>query len=256
MTGPLVMGDGAGIHWGSLSSVTDPLDFSEGICLYGYGGASQFGFTITGGTLNYVVQSSGNHHVFRCGAAEQFRVGNGSTTVRGTLTVNNATTENFLRLSYGGGTPASQGALIEWMNADDSRKAYIGWGDSNTLLCQLDSASYFQIASGKLMVKEGAGIEFNSNLMFISSTANVNIRYDVAVGNEHSFWTGGAKRFYVNDSGGNLLGIDSAAADLNVAVDEDHGEAGGGGVSIGKMLVALVAKIKLLEAEIAALKGA
>ena len=59
---------GGGLHWGSDSAVTDKFNFSEGICLYGYGGTSQFGFTITSGTLNYCVQNEGNKHDFWVGS--------------------------------------------------------------------------------------------------------------------------------------------------------------------------------------------
>jgi hypothetical protein len=58
---------GGGLHWGNDSAQTDPNVFDRGICLYGYGGTSQFGFTITSGTLNYVVQNGGNQHNFRVG---------------------------------------------------------------------------------------------------------------------------------------------------------------------------------------------
>lgn len=63
-----LMNEGAGIHWGNSSAVTDKYNFSEGICLYGYGGTSQFGFTITSGTLNYCVQNEGNKHDFWVGS--------------------------------------------------------------------------------------------------------------------------------------------------------------------------------------------
>lgn len=56
-----------GIHIGNDSAVTDKFNFAKGLCLYGYGGASQFGFTITSGTLNYIVQNAGNFHDFWCG---------------------------------------------------------------------------------------------------------------------------------------------------------------------------------------------
>jgi hypothetical protein len=72
--GDLRMGDGQGIHWASTSAVADKFDFSEGICLYGYGGTSQFGFTITSGTLNYVVQNAGNDHEFWCGPRLALRI--------------------------------------------------------------------------------------------------------------------------------------------------------------------------------------
>ena len=68
VSGGLLMADAKGIHWGSNSAVTDKLDFSKGICLYGYAGPSQFGFTITSGTLNYIVQNEGNKHEFWVGS--------------------------------------------------------------------------------------------------------------------------------------------------------------------------------------------
>jgi hypothetical protein len=63
-----LMNEGAGIHWGTTPAQSDKFNFSEGICLYGYGGTSQFGFTITSGTLNYIVQSDANKHDFWVGA--------------------------------------------------------------------------------------------------------------------------------------------------------------------------------------------
>ena len=85
MTGPIVMGDLAGIHWGSTSAVADKNDFSEGICLYGHGGTSQFGFTITSGTLNYVVQNVGNKHDFWCGTVNALRIEDQGLTVNAAI---------------------------------------------------------------------------------------------------------------------------------------------------------------------------
>ena len=93
--GNIYMQDAGGIHYGSNSSVTDPLDFSKGICLYGYGGSSKFGFTITGGTLNYVVQSAPNQHNFVVGTegvmnvkSDGVRIPGGNLNVTGTIQAN------------------------------------------------------------------------------------------------------------------------------------------------------------------------
>jgi len=83
MSGPLVMAAGSALRWDNSAAVTDPLDFSKGLCLYGYGGSSKFGFTITGGTLNYVVETNANKHSFIVGAAEVMRVNSGGATFTG-----------------------------------------------------------------------------------------------------------------------------------------------------------------------------
>jgi len=106
------------------------------------------------------------------------------------------------------------------------------------------------LSSATLTCPEGSKLQFHSTAMFISSTANTNIRYDVAAGAEHSFWTGSTKRFSVTDSGGALLGADaeSLSDGLSIAKGTE------GDVSIGKAMVAMLAKIKQLEAELTVLK--
>jgi hypothetical protein len=79
--GNIYMQDGNGIHWGSNSAVTSVNDFSKGICLYGYGGTSEFGFCITGGTLNISVEQAANKIDMNIGGAWRFRVNtNGPST--------------------------------------------------------------------------------------------------------------------------------------------------------------------------------
>lgn len=85
VSGPLVMTGAAGIHWDTSSPVTDVADFSKGICLYGYGGASEFGFTITSGTLNYVVANVGNRHNFWCGTVNTVKIEDQGVNVTGSL---------------------------------------------------------------------------------------------------------------------------------------------------------------------------
>jgi len=258
------MNEGAGIHWGQTPAQTDPLNFSEGICLYGYGTTSQFGFTITSGTLNYVVQNTGNAHVFRIGATEKLRVSGGGATVKGTLTIDNASTENFMRLSYGGGTPASQGALIEWMNADDSRKAYIGWGPPTELICQLDSATTFKIVGGNLNVSGNIYIRDNdildlSNGYYIQKTSGSAQMFFHAGQNSGVFKfhiTGFGDAYVIDKVGsvGNSVNVTAPdalaiAAELAVAPDPERG------VDVMKVMAAMLAKIKLLEAELHTLKA-
>jgi hypothetical protein len=73
-SGAVSMGEGAGIHWASTSAVATATDFSEGICLYGFGGTSRFGFTITSGTLNYVVENAANKHNFTVGTENKLNI--------------------------------------------------------------------------------------------------------------------------------------------------------------------------------------
>jgi len=68
----LAMQENAGIHWGSTSAKSSHTDLSEGICLYGWGGTSKFGFNITSGTLGYCVENVGNRHCFTVGNVERF----------------------------------------------------------------------------------------------------------------------------------------------------------------------------------------
>ena len=68
----LAMQDNAGIHWGNTSAKTSHTDLSEGICLYGWGTTSKFGFNITSGTLGYCVENVGNRHCFTVGGTERF----------------------------------------------------------------------------------------------------------------------------------------------------------------------------------------
>jgi hypothetical protein len=85
MVGPIVMGEGAGIHWANTNAQTDRLNFSEGICLYGYGGTSKFGWTITSGTLNYIVENIGNRHDFWCGTVNALRIEDQGSTFTGSI---------------------------------------------------------------------------------------------------------------------------------------------------------------------------
>ena len=68
----LSMQDGAGIRWGNTSAKSSHTDLAEGICLYGWGGTSKFGFNITSGTLGYCVENVGNRHCFTVGNVERF----------------------------------------------------------------------------------------------------------------------------------------------------------------------------------------
>jgi hypothetical protein len=76
----LFMNGGLGIRWASDSDVTGQHDLSKGICLYGSGTTSQFGFNITSGTLNYIVQNGGNKHNFIVGTANKLQINSAGLT--------------------------------------------------------------------------------------------------------------------------------------------------------------------------------
>ena len=105
------------------------------------------------------------------------------------------------------------------------------------------------LSSAYLSCPEGSKIQFNSASMFISSTANKNIRYDVGDTAEHGMWVNGTKEFWVSSAGHGLRMPDSFATGLGVPRDDD------GGVNMRETLIAMLAKIKALEADIAVLKG-
>jgi len=71
--GGIVM-DAGPIRWASNSAVATVTDFTKGICLYGWGGSSKFGFTITSGTLNYVVENAANKHNFAVGTENKLQI--------------------------------------------------------------------------------------------------------------------------------------------------------------------------------------
>jgi hypothetical protein len=202
-SGNIYMQDAGGIHWGSNSAGSSVTDFSKGICLYGYGGTSQFGFNITSGTLNYVVQNTGNKHDFYCGTTMAFRVSNGA--------IENYSPVNFRAASY------AYGAL--------------------TL-----------ISGSHLKVPEGTAIRFHVTDSAISSTDNKAIRYGVAENSWHIFKVGTDTEFTINSGGAGLRGLAPVAADLGLTPDSD------GVVNIAKAMIAMLAKIKALETEIATLR--
>jgi len=71
-SGAVNMGDGAGLLWGNTSAKSSHTDLSEGICMYGWGSTSKFGFNVTSGTLGYCVENVGNRHCFTVGNVERF----------------------------------------------------------------------------------------------------------------------------------------------------------------------------------------
>lgn len=79
--GNIYMQGAGGIHYGNNSAVTSITDFSKGICLYGYGGTSQFGLCITSGTLNLSVQNAGNKIDLNVGTSTQLRVQQGTSNM-------------------------------------------------------------------------------------------------------------------------------------------------------------------------------
>ena len=201
--GNLYMAGAGGIHWGNNSAVTGITDFSKGICLYGYGGTSQFGLNITSGTLNLSVQNAGNKIDLNVGTSTQLRVQQGTSYM------------------------------------------YSNFHCSGLITAETGIA----LSSAYLSCPEGSQIRFNSTAMFISSTANKNIRYDVGDTAEHGMWVNGTKEFWVSSAGHGLRMPDSFATGLGVTRDDD------GGVNMRETLIALLAKIKSMEAEIKTLKA-
>jgi hypothetical protein len=197
----IYMGDNSGLHWGSTSAKTDVNDFSEGICLYGYGGTSQFGFNITSGTLNASIQNAANKFDVNIGGLNKLSI-QGTTSYLNT----NFTMTGLLTVNTG-----------------------------------------IALSSAYLSCPEGSKIQFNSASMFISSTANKNIRYDVGDTAEHGMWVNGTKEFWVSSAGHGLRMPDSFATGLGVPRDDD------GGVNMRETLIAMLAKIKALEAKLDAL---
>jgi hypothetical protein len=82
----LAMQENAGIHWGSTSAKTSHTDLSEGICLYGWGGTSKFGFNITSGTMGYCVENAANRHCFTVGNVEKAVINSSGLEVKGNIT--------------------------------------------------------------------------------------------------------------------------------------------------------------------------
>jgi hypothetical protein len=121
MTGPIAMTGAAAIHWDNTSPVTDPVDLSKGICLYGTGTTSQFGFSITSGTLNYVVQNVGNRHNFWCGTVNTVKIEDQGVNVTGSLD-----TTSHLQASGGGvyatgcNMIARNGGKFQFENTDNN----------------------------------------------------------------------------------------------------------------------------------------
>ena len=124
MTGgaDLFMGDGSGIHWGNTSAQTDVNNFSEGICLYGYGSTSQFGFCVTSGTLNASVQNAANKFDVNIGGATQLRVQQGTSYIYSNLacagTITSTVAQGIVALQM------NDGAIIDFSSGCRIRKTY------------------------------------------------------------------------------------------------------------------------------------
>ena len=144
--GGLAMQDGAGIHWGSTSAKSSHTDLSEGICLYGWGGTSKFGFNITSGTLGYCVENASNRHCFTVGGVEKVVVNSSGMEVKGNIvgTGNITRTGNFDTTGHiqttAGGVYADNCNIIARNNA-----VYIYQAPSTS---GLYNAQQFQTSSG------------------------------------------------------------------------------------------------------------
>jgi spore coat protein U-like protein len=157
---------------------------------------------------------------------------------------------------------------------------------------RLGGATKVQINQYGIMMQENAGlIDFgslntnaspsanNKGIRFFYSTgaayhigvSNNQLNYVISVGStRHSFWQGGAERFYVDSTGGHGAALTAerfldksldrvaklkADKELAAFVRPDEGDTSEGeGYDIGALLMLALAKIKALEGEVTALK--
>lgn len=192
MVGPIVMGDLAGIHWGNTSAQTVVTDFSEGICLYGYGGTSQFGFTITSGTLNYVVQNAGNFHKFWCGAVNTLTVEDDRINVTGNQNISGYVDSVGGLYATGGSVWARSGGSL--MFRTDDKNAW-----RNALNCEDCHIQYIEGGNndGRFRVWTSNG-GYSDNWVWETTIVNgnpgmnVNGKVNVGSGNDYGLMIGDA----------------------------------------------------------------
>ena len=146
---------------------------------------------------------------------------NGTLTVTGNATVSGNSTTTGLLIANGG-IDADVG------NALFNTASFAGAVTVNDTLA---------LSSATLTCPEGSKIQFHSASMFISSTANTNIRYDVGAGAEHGMWVGGTKMLAVDG----VAVRASGALEANSFIDRETG-------------MDLIAEIKQQKARIEALE--
>jgi hypothetical protein len=213
--GNLFMEGAGGIHWSNNTVASGVNDFSKGICLYGYGTTSQFGFCITSGTLNISVQAAANKVDFNVAGTTQFRVSSGTSNMysnfhcAGTITSGVANGGNALSLNDGARINFSSGCLISKVHGSNQFQHHTNGGQVFT----------FHISGfGDAFVIDTVGSTGNS----YSATAPEAL---------------------------------ALGAELGVARRKPETESTLEGVDIVKMLAALLLKVKTMEAEIASLKA-
>ena len=211
----LYMGDNSGIHWGNTSAKTDVNDFSEGICLYGYGSTSQFGFNVTSGTLNASVQNAANKFDVNIGGATQLRVQQGTSHMYSNFqcagTITSGVAQGIVALQM------NDGAIIDFSSGCRIRKTF----GSNQFQHHTNAGQVFAFHIqnfGDAWVIDTVGATGNS----FSATAPEAL---------------------------------ALGAELGVARRKPETETTLEGVDVVKMIAALLIKVKKLEAEVTTLKA-
>ena len=211
----LYMGDNSGIHWGNTSAQTDVNNFSEGICLYGYGSTSQFGFNVTSGTLNASVQNAANKFDVNVGGATQLRVQQGTSHMYSNFqcagTITSGVAQGIVALQM------NDGAIIDFSSGCRIRKTH----GNNQFQHHTNAGQVFAFHIqnfGDAWVIDTVGATGNS----FSATAPEAL---------------------------------ALGAELGVARRKPETETTLEGVDVVKMIAALLLKVKTMEAEIVSLKA-
>ena len=224
-----------------LRRVTDKYNFSEGICLYGYGGPSQFGFTITSGTLNYCVQNEGNFHQFWVGSKNALTIED--MEVRPLNKVIGRTTTDGLNGYFIGdqwhglcfnGSNTTQ--LVEYHGNFEFVKRSTGTTGGTVLMRFQDSGGLYIKGNRHINIEnDGYGVFFNSGgLVYKKVGTGMTLRKHV----------GNTQWGIENHDGSGRVNIATSGLDLLV---EDQ---------IRDAVAPLLASIAELKAEIATLKKA
>jgi hypothetical protein len=213
---------GGGIRWGNDTAVTNPLDMTKGICLYGWGTTSKFGFSITSGTLNLSVENAVNLIAFNVGAeqvmnvkSDGVRIPGGNLSVTGTISATGTISSGVAQGATG--LLLSDGVKIDFSSGCQIRKVY----GSNQFQFHTNASQVFAFHIS------------NTGDVFIIDTVG-------SAGNSYSATAPEAL---------------ALGAELGVARRKPETEGASEGVDLVKMMAALLAKVNRLEVEIAALKG-
>ena len=211
----LYMGDGSGLHWGNTSAQTDVNNFSEGICLYGYGSTSQFGFNVTSGTLNASVQNAANKFDVNVGGATQLRVQQGTSYVYSNLSCAGTITSTVAK---------------------------------DVIALQLNDGARIDFSSGCIIRKVHGSNQFQHH----TNAGQVYVFHISGFGDAWVIDTVGATGNSFSATAPEALAL---GAELGVARRKPETETTLEGVDIVKMLAAVLLKVKKLEAEVASLKA-